>query len=63
MAITLQHITEFMAADISHNNQDEIMKFILELDLEMADYDFTKELIQKLQQSLGEDIPFVSKEK
>ena len=49
---------DLMACDIAHNHQDKIMGFILDLDLEMADYDFTKELIQKLQQSLREDIPW-----
>jgi len=40
-----------------HNNKDELLNFIFDIDLAIAEVDFTVKLIKSLKESLRGDLP------
>lgn len=50
--ISLDEIIDSINSDCSH---EEILQFIIDLDLRIAEYEFTSELIKKLSESFEPD--------
>ena len=55
MDILTEISLEDLAIAIAEEDQNEVTDFVIELDMRIADYDFTQNLIEKLQKSLDEE--------